>query len=81
MQRGPSARLKQISQKRDLLLDVDDRLGERPRVEVGGAQHVEREPLGGAVADPRQLRQLGDEPLEGRGEQRGREEGRLSEAG
>ena len=47
----------------DPLLDLADRLGERERVLLAGAQQVEREPLGGAAADPRQLRQLGDQPL------------------
>ena len=54
--RGPSARLKQISQRPTLLLDLADRVGERQRVLVGGAQDVEGEPLGGPPADPRQLR-------------------------
>ena len=68
MQRGPSARLKQISQSVIFSLTSRIACGERERVLAGRAQHVEREALRRAVADPRQLGQLGDEPLEGRGE-------------
>src|SRR4051794_10317848 len=55
--------------ERDLLLDVADRVGERVSVLRARAQHVEGEPLGGAVADAGQLAQLGHEPLDGKGEQ------------
>ena len=50
----------------DPLLDLADRLGQRERVLLAGAQEVERQPLGGAAADARELRQLGDQPLERR---------------
>jgi hypothetical protein len=53
----------------DALLDVADRLRERVRVVGRRAQDVEREPLRRAVADAGELAELGDEPLEGRGEQ------------
>ena len=48
----------------DLLLDLADRVGERAGVGVVGAQDVEGEPLRGALADPRQLRELGDQPVD-----------------
>ena len=53
MQRGPSARLKQISQS--VIFSLTSRIASRERVRVlgGGAQDVEGEPLRGAVADPR----------------------------
>ena len=54
----------------DALLDVADRLREGERVLAGGAQDVEREALRRAVADPGQAAELGDEALDGRGEQR-----------
>jgi hypothetical protein len=53
----------------DALLDVADRVGQRMGVLRRGAQQVEREALGGAVADTRELAQLGDQALERRGEQ------------
>ena len=53
----------------DLVLDVADRVGERVGVLRRRAQHVERQPLGGAVADAGELAQLGDQALERRGEQ------------
>ena len=51
----------------DLLLHLADRLGQRDGVLGGGAEDVEGEPLGGAGADPGELRELGHEPLDGRG--------------
>jgi hypothetical protein len=49
----------------DLLLDLGD--GRRQRQDLVGPQleHVEGEPLSGAWADPGQLRQLRDQPLDG----------------
>ena len=63
----------------DALLDLADRVGERGGVLVGGAQDVEGEPLRGAVADPGQLRELGDQPLD-RGGVDGRSEARAARA-
>ena len=51
----------------DPLLDLGDRVGERERLLVAGAQDVKGEPLRRAAADPGQLRQLGDQPLDRRG--------------
>src|SRR5271163_5004970 len=50
----------------DLLLHLANRLREPDGVLGGGAQNVEGEPLGGARADPGELRQLGHEPLDRR---------------
>ena len=55
----------------DPLLDVADRLRERVGVLGRRAQQVEREPLRRAVADAGELAQLGDQALDGRGEQAG----------
>ena len=52
----------------DRLLDLADRVGERQRLLVGTREDVEGEPLGGALADAGQARQLGDEPIDGRSE-------------
>src|SRR5262249_23213721 len=49
----------------DPFLDLADRICERTGVFVGGAKDVEGEPLRGAVAHPGQLRELGDEALDG----------------
>ena len=67
-QRGPSARLKQISHWPIRSLTSVIAAASAAASRVVGAQDVEGEPLGGAVADPRQLRELGDEPRD-----RGRE--------
>ena len=48
----------------DLLLHLADRVGERRRVGVLGAQDVKGEPLRGPLADPRELRQLGDQAVD-----------------
>ena len=53
----------------DALLDLADRVGERVGVLGRGAQDVERQPLRGALPDARQLAELGDEALDGRGVQ------------
>ena len=45
----------------DLLLHLADRVGEAEGVVVVGAQDVEGESLGGALADARQLGELGDQ--------------------
>jgi hypothetical protein len=55
----------------DLLLDLADRVGQRVGVLGVGAQDVEGQPLGGARPDARQLAELGDQALDGRGEQGG----------
>jgi hypothetical protein len=51
----------------DLLLDLGDRARERERLLVAYAEQMERQPLRRAAADTGQLRQLGDQPLYGRG--------------
>ena len=51
------------------LLDLADGVGERERLLVGHAQDVEGEPLSGALADARQARELGDQPVDRRREQ------------
>src|SRR6202042_3635617 len=51
----------------DPFLDLGDRARERQRLLVARAEQVEREPLSGAATDAGQLRQLGDQPLDGRG--------------
>ena len=48
----------------DLLLHLADRVGERPGLGVLGAQDVKGEPLRGPLADPRELRQLGDQAVD-----------------
>ena len=55
----------------DALLDLADRVRERGRVLGRGAQDVKRQPLRRARADPRQLAELGDQPLDRRGVQPG----------
>ena len=51
----------------DLLLDLADRVGQRVGVIRGGAQDVERQPLGTAAADAGQLGELAHQALHGRG--------------
>jgi hypothetical protein len=50
----------------DLLLDLADGVSQRAGLLRIGAQDVERQPLGGARADARQLAELGDQALDGR---------------
>jgi hypothetical protein len=50
----------------DLLLDLADGVGQRAGLLRIGPQEVERQPLGGARADARQLAELGDQALDGR---------------
>jgi hypothetical protein len=52
-------------------LDLPDRLREPERLLLGGAENVEREPLRGALADAGKAAQLGDEAVDGSGEQSG----------
>src|SRR5690606_38603569 len=51
----------------DALLDLPDRVGQRGRLLGRAPQDVERQALGGALPDPGQLAELGDEALDGRG--------------
>jgi hypothetical protein len=53
----------------DGLLDLADRIGQRQRLLVGGAQDVEREPLRGALPDAGQASELRDEAIDRGGEQ------------
>ena len=48
----------------DALLDLADRLGERGGVLRRRAQDVQRQALRRARADPRQLAELGDQPVD-----------------
>jgi hypothetical protein len=52
-------------------LDLPDRVREPERLLLGGAENVEREPLRGALADAGKAAQLGDEAVDGGGEQSG----------
>ena len=63
------ARLKQTSQCPTGGLDLANRVGEGERLLLRRAEDVERQPLGGALADARQAAELGDEPVDGSGEQ------------
>ena len=60
-QSGPSERLKHSSQRPTFSFTSRIARRERRRLFVGGAQDVEGEPLRGALADPRQPRELGDQ--------------------
>ena len=51
-QRGPVGEVEAHLAQADPLLDLADRVGERERVLLAGAQQVEGEPLRGAAADP-----------------------------
>jgi hypothetical protein len=51
----------------DPLLDLLDRVGQREGLLVAGAQQVKGQPLSAPAADPGQLGQLGDQPLDGWG--------------
>ena len=66
-----SLMLKQRSQKTTCVADGDERGGQRPSLRLGGAQQVERQPLGGLRPDPGQPRERLDEPGDGL-DQRGR---------
>ena len=66
---GSVARLKQISHAPHGALDLADGVGERQRLLVGHAQEVEGEPLRGALADAGQAPELGDQAVDGWGEQ------------
>ena len=57
----PLGEVEALLAEADLLLHLADRVAERRRLFVGGAQDVEGEALRGALADPRQARELGDE--------------------
>jgi hypothetical protein len=57
----------------DFLLDLADRIGERQRLLVGDAEQMERQSLSGALPDAGQACQLGDQPVDGCGEQSRRE--------
>ena len=50
-------------------LDLADRVGEAERLLLGDAEDVEGEPLSGALPDAGQASELGDEPVDGCGEQ------------
>ena len=66
MHRGPSARLKQSSHSP--IRSLTSRIAAaRANASSSASRAVEGEPLGGALTDPGQLRQLGHEPLERRG--------------
>ena len=67
-QRGSSVEVEADLAQPDPLLDLADRVRQRAGVVIGGAQDVEGEPLRRALADAGQLRELGDEPLNRRGE-------------
>src|SRR4051812_749738 len=54
------------SAEADLLLDLTDRVRQGLRLFVGRAQDVKGKPLCGALADPRQPAELGDEAGERR---------------
>ena len=67
VQRGPSARLKQISHSPMRSLTSRMAAASANASSRVGAQDVERQPLRRALPDARQLGQLGDEALQWRG--------------
>ena len=54
----------------DLLLHLADRVGQREALLLVDAKNVEGQPLRGAATDSGELRELGDQAFDGRGEHR-----------